>query len=109
MPRTFSSQLLNSIESAGDSPGISLAKTCLKAGLPASYVAPMLKVSRMTLHTWFRGGVIRKSRIGQLEQFIKFIEDEISAGVLPKQTLKETQEYVEHFSGRALPANKSAA
>jgi len=109
MPRTFSPKLLNSIESAEDSLGISLARTCLKAGLPASYAAPMLKVSRMTLHTWFRGGVIRKSRTGQLEQFIKFIEDEIEAGALPKQTLKETQEYVEHFSGRSIPANKSAA
>jgi hypothetical protein len=109
MPRKFSPKLLDSIENAEDSLGISLARTCLKAGLPASYAAPMLKVSRMTLHTWFRGGVIRKSRTGQLEQFIDFLKDEIRSGVLPKPTLKQTQEYAEDFAGRAIQVNKSAA
>lgn len=109
MPRKFSPQLLDSIENAEDSLGISLARICLKAGLPASYAAPMLKVSRMTLHTWFRGGIIRKSRTGQLEQFIRFLEEEIRLGVLPKLTLKQTQEYAEDFAGRSIHANKSAA
>lgn len=102
MPRTLSPELREQLESAEETLGVSLAKLCIKAGLPALYVATMLDVSRMTLHTWFRGGNIRDDRKIKIEKFMQLIEDDIQAGVLPKKNLNETKRYAEAFSGRPI-------
>jgi hypothetical protein len=84
-----------------------LAKVAVEAKLPVMYVASMLGLSRMTLHTWYRGGEVRESRREKIETFIALINDDIQAGVLPKDTLLETKDYAERFSGRPVaPANK---
>lgn len=107
MPRTLSSQLLERLESAEESPGVSLARLCIKAKLPVLYTSVMLGVSRMALHTWFRGGNVRAEHAAKIEKFIQLIEDDIQSGVLPKKTLEETKEYAEAFAGRpVLPTNK---
>jgi hypothetical protein len=84
-----------------------LAKVAVEAKLPVMYVASMLGLSRMTLHTWYRGGEVRESRREKIETFIALINNDIQAGVLPKTTLLETKDYAERFSGRPVaPANK---
>lgn len=107
MPRPLSSRLIEQLESAEETLGVSLAKLCIKAKLPVLYTSVMLDVSRMTLHTWFRGGNIRAEHAAKIERFIQLIQDDIQSGVLPKKTLEETKEYAEAFAGRPiLPTNK---
>lgn len=108
MARSLSRKLLARIDSdEGETLSMQLAKTTVAAKLPAMYVATMLGVSRMALHSWFRGGEMRPSRWPKVQEFIELIEDDIHAGVLPKETLAETKEYAEGFSGRPMPtANK---
>jgi hypothetical protein len=108
MARTLSPEILQRIESAdADTLAMQLAKVAVEAKLPVMYVASMLGLSRMTLHTWYRGGEVRESRREKIETFIALINDDIQAGVLPKDTLLETKDYAERFSGRPVaPANK---
>lgn len=107
MARPLSSTVLQNIETAEDSLGMSLARLCIKANLPVLYVSAMLGVSRMTLHTWYRGGAIRKKRKEKIDAFMRLIDDDIQAGVLPKKSLNETRAYAEDFCGQRIPvANK---
>jgi len=109
MPRPISPDLLTRLENAEESLGVSLGKLCVRAGLPLLYAAAMLDVSRMTLHTWVRGGKVRSDHAPKVEKFIQYIEDELQAGVLPMKTLWEAREYAESFCGRPiLPPNKKA-
>lgn len=109
MARTLSPEILQRIESAdADTLAMQLAKVAVEAKLPVMYVASMLGLSRMTLHTWYRGGEVRESRREKIETFIALINDDIQAGVLPKDTLLETKDYAERFSGRPVaPIKKS--
>jgi hypothetical protein len=98
MARTLSPEILQRIESAdADTLAMQLAKVAVEAKLPVMYVASMLGLSRMTLHTWYRGGEVRESRREKIEAFIALINDDIQAGVLPKDTLLETKDYAERF------------
>lgn len=107
MPRPLSSRLLEQLENAEETLGVSLAKLCVNAKLPVLYASVMLGVSRMAMHTWFRGGNIRAEHAAKIKKFIQLIEDDIQSGVLPKKTLEETKEYAEAFAGRPiLPTNK---
>lgn len=102
MPRPLSSELLAQLESAEPTLGVSLAKLCVRAKLPVLYVSVILDVSRMAIHTWFRGGNIRIEHASKIEKFMQLIEDDIQSGVLPKKTLDETKEYAEAFCGRPI-------
>ena len=60
MPRTYSQELIDTVNKANPNyPGVALAKACIQANLPSKYVAVALKVTRMTLYSWFRGKPIR--------------------------------------------------
>ena len=72
-----------------------LAKVCVEANLPASYVCKVFGISRMALHTWFRGGPIRPRRIGIVDAFISLVNQDLRAGVLPARNLKEARDYIE--------------
>jgi len=108
MARTLCPDLVHRIESAeADTLAMQLAKVAVEAKLPVMYVASMLGISRMTLHTWYRGGDVRESRRPKIEAFIALIEQDIQDGVLPKSTLLEAKDYAERFSGRPVaPAKK---
>lgn len=107
MSRPLSNRLLASLETAEETLGVSLAKLCIKANLPVYYLSAMLGVSRMTLHTWFRGGRMKPSRESKIRGFMNLIEDDLQAGILPKKTLDETKKYAESFLGKPIPlANK---
>jgi hypothetical protein len=96
MPRSYSSRFLLTL-SKPDAvmDGQLLAKVCVEANLPASYVCKVFGISRMALHTWFRGGPIRPRRIGIVDAFISLVNQDLKAGVLPAKNLKEARDYIE--------------
>lgn len=108
MPRTLDDTLIENLRTA-EGLGGSLGRLCVKAELPILYVAEMLDVSRMTMHTWLRGGAIQPSRVPKIERFMQLVENDLQSGVLPKKTLVETKEYAEAFCGRPiLSTNKKS-
>ena len=70
-------------------------RLCIKANLAVKYVAEGLDVSRMTLHTWFRGGDIRQRNILKVKKFINIIEEGLADGVLPADNLASAKVFVE--------------
>jgi len=75
--------------------GQELAKLCVEANLPASYVCKVFGVSRMALHTWFRGGPIRPKRMQLVDAFMSLVEKDMKAGLLPARNLVEAKNYIE--------------
>ena len=82
--------------------GVELANICIAANLPATYVAQVLGVSRMALHTWFRGGAIRPSKRERVNVFIDIVQDDLNKGVLPVRTLAEAREYLGEMSDKPI-------
>jgi hypothetical protein len=96
MPRSYSSKFLltlNKPDAILD--GQNLARICVEANLPASYVCKVFGISRMALHTWFRGGPIRNKRMNTVDAFISLINKDLKAGMLPAKNLKEAKAYIE--------------
>ncbi len=100
MPRPYSHKFLTELEHAEDSLGTALARVCVKANLPAAYVAQMLNVSRTAVHTWFRGGKTKVNRDERLGVFIEYLEQDIERGLLPVKNMKEARDYTSKFLGR---------
>ena len=99
MPKSYSPEyvkMLNAVVMA-DNLGIVLAKACVKANLPLKLVAKVLGVSRMTVHTWFRGGDIQTGRKPLVITFLKVIEEDTAKGVLPLADFKSAKEYVHNL------------
>ena len=96
MPRSYSSRFLLTL-SKPDAvmDGQLLAKVCVEANLPASYVCKVFGISRMALHTWFRGGPIRNKRMEIVNAFISLVNKDLKSGVLPAKNLKEAKAYIE--------------
>lgn len=98
MPRSYSSKFLLTLNKpSAILPGQNLAKLCVEANLPASYVCKAFGISRMALHTWFRGGPIRTKRMDLVHAFISLVNKDLKAGVLPAKNLKEAKEYIEEM------------
>ena len=96
MPRSYSSRFLLTLsKSDAVTTGQILAKVCVEANLPVSYVCKVFGISRMALHTWFRGGPIRPRRVGTVDAFIRLVDQDLKAGVLPARNLKEAKDYIE--------------
>ena len=96
MPRSYSNKFLLTLgKPDAITTGQILAKTCVEANLPASYVCKVFGISRMALHAWFRGGPIRPRRLKVVDAFISLVEKDTKAGVLPAQNLKEAKAYIE--------------
>lgn len=103
MTRPYSPELKELvIKSKGYKLGIDLSKICMSANLPATYVAEILDTTRMTIHSWFRGGAIRSSKRRKIEVFIELMEEDFKSGVLPAKTLKEARTYTEDMIGRPI-------
>jgi hypothetical protein len=75
--------------------GVRLAKLCVKANLPAQYVAEVFGVSRMTIHSWFRGKAIRDKNCTRIENFMILVKEGLHDGQLPTVTLLESKKYLE--------------
>jgi hypothetical protein len=96
MSRSYSSKFLLTLSKPNAiTTGQMLAKVCVEAQLPSSYVCRVFGISRMALHTWFRGGPIRPRRMKTVEAFIRLVEQDLEAGMLPAKNLKEAKVYIE--------------
>lgn len=76
--------------------GVRLAKLCVKANLPAQYVAEVFGVSRMTIHNWFRGKAIRDKNCTRIENFMVLVREGLHEGDLPVSTLLDAKKYLEY-------------
>jgi len=82
--------------------GIALGTVCVRANLPATYVARAFNVTRMTIHSWFRGKPLRDKNRQLAEAFIKLVQDDIKAGSLPARSVKEAKQYIEDMIGEKI-------
>lgn len=96
MPRFYSEKFLLSVgQLDGERIGVKLAKACIDANLPASYVATAFDVSRMTIHSWFRGKPLRDNNATLAKKFIAIIEEGTQAGELPALKLSQARDFIE--------------
>lgn len=96
MPKSYSPEYIEMLDAVvmPDNLGIVLAKACVKANIPLKLVAKALGVSRMSVHTWFRGGEIRQGRKQLIVTFLKVVEEDTARGVLPLADFKSAKEYI---------------
>ena len=96
MPRSYSSKFLLTLNKPeAVMTGQVLAKVCVESNQPASYVHKVFGISRMALHTWFRGGPIRAKRMKMVDAFISLVDQDLKSGLLPAKNLKEAKAYIE--------------
>ena len=103
MVSKYSAKLVEAVRGSTQTTlGVELANTCIAANLPASYVAQVLGVTRMSLHTWFRGGSIRPSKRERVNVFIDIVQEDMKKGVLPVQTLAQARAYLGEMSDKPI-------
>ena len=101
MSRSYSEAFLIELHKANPNrAGTALALACVKANLPAKYVAMTLEVTRMTVFSWFRGQPIRHKNLLKVETLTDLIESDTAKGLLPARTVKEAKAYLEDMVGR---------
>lgn len=107
MPTKYSAQLVESVLGA-ERPGLGqeLARVCIEANLPAAYVAKVLGTTRMSLHTWFRGGSIRQSKKERINLFIDLVEEDLRTEILPVKNLKAAKEYLATIGAPRAPVEQ---
>jgi hypothetical protein len=104
MSRPYSTKFLSELENADDSYriGYKMAKLCVSANLPAKYVGAALEISRATVHNWFRGAIPRGKNQDMALAFIRLVQKDLEAGVLPAKSVKEAKAYIEDMIGRPI-------
>jgi DNA-binding transcriptional regulator YiaG len=103
MPRPYSKKFLEELSNARNQRvGVLLAQACVKANLPAKYVAKALGVSRATVHNWFRGRILRGKNEEMALAFIRLATKDTEAGVLPVKTVREAKAYIEDMIGEPI-------
>jgi hypothetical protein len=103
MPRTYSEAFLIELHKADPNRvGTALALACVKANLPAKYVAKALEVTRMTVFSWFRGKPIRHKNMLKVETFTDLVESDTAKGILPAKNTAAAKAYIEEMIGRPI-------
>lgn len=103
MPRPYSQKFIDEAFSKNTHRvGIQLAQECVKANLPAKYVAQALNVSRITIHHWFRGAILRGKNEELALAMISLLRQDAAKGDLPVRSLKEAKAYIEELIGKPL-------
>lgn len=103
MPRPYSQKFIDDVmNSDSRRVGVELARECVKANLPAKYVAVALGVSRATIHNWFRGSILRGGNENMALAFIRLVKQDTGAGVLPAKTNKDAKAYIEDMIGKEI-------
>jgi hypothetical protein len=103
MSRSYSQKFLlalNKNDKTG--PGVDLGKLCVEYNLPASYVAKVLDVTRMTVYSWFHGRAIRVSLLPKVEALSKLLREDAAAGKLPAKNNVDAKLYLESMIGTSL-------
>jgi hypothetical protein len=103
MSRTYSEAFLIELHKADPNrAGTALALACVKANLPAKYVAKALEVTRMTVFSWFRGKPIRHKNMLKVETFTDLVESDTAKGILPAKNTAAAKAYIEEMIGRPI-------
>lgn len=104
MSRPYSTKFLSELDDVDDTyrVGYKMAKICVAANLPAKYVAEAMEVSRATVHNWFRGAVLRGKNEDMALAFIRLVQKDLEAGVLPAKSVKGAKSYIEDMIGRTI-------
>ena len=104
MPRTYSKEFIEELGTLRpfDTTGIQLAKACIRAKLPALYVAKALEVTRMTVYSWFRGSPIRDKKRRMVAVFTELIEEDLDNGILPARSTAHAKKYIEEMVGKKI-------
>jgi hypothetical protein len=103
MPRTYSEPFLIELHKSNPNrAGTALALACVKANIPAKYVAEALEVTRMTVFSWFRGKPIRHKNMIKVETLADLIESDTAKGILPAKTTAAAKSYIEEMIGRKI-------
>ena len=103
MPRTYSQEFINQVKQQDpNESGIALAQACVGANLPAKYVAVALKVTRMTVYSWFRGKPIRDKNRKLVEVFTDLVESDTAKGMVPARNTLEAKAYIEEMIGQKI-------
>jgi len=98
MPRTYSESFLIELYKANPNrTGTALALACVKANIPAKYIAAALDVTRMTVFSWFRGKPIRHNNMLKVEVLTDLIESDLAKGILPAKNLAAAKSYIEEM------------
>ena len=103
MSRTYSEAFLIELHKANPHrAGTALALACVKANIPAKYVAEALEVTRMTVFSWFRGKPIRHKNLLKVEVLTDLIESDTAKGILPAKNIPAAKAYIEEMIGRKI-------
>ena len=103
MSRCYSKQLIDKVSKSNPNIiGTAFALACIKANLPAIYVASTLGVSRMTVHSWYRGKPLRDKNRQLVEVFTDLVESDTAKGILPAKTKAHAKKYLEAMVGRSI-------
>jgi hypothetical protein len=95
MARPYSEQFLLDLHRADPTRiGVQLGKVCVKANLPTTYVAKTFNVSRMSIHSWFRGQYVRDKNYQRISKFIEHVNSALETGVLPAPDMKIAKNYL---------------
>jgi hypothetical protein len=97
--RPYSKLLLESLKTEKPTLGQQLARTCIAANLPITCVAHALEVTRMAIHSWYRGSEIRGNNKKMIEVFMTYLDRDTANGVLPVKDLDAAKAYIEDLTG----------
>jgi len=101
MARPYGDKFLRALERTKlNTLGIQLAKTCVKANLPATLVAIALETSSTTVYSWFRGQGIREHRRKAVEVFIDLLREDFANGILPVKDTEDAAAYISSMIGK---------
>ena len=100
MARSYGQKfLLELSENDGTLTGVRLARLCVDANLPATYVARALEVSPMTIYKWFRGTGVRENKRKTVEVFMDLVRQDLEAQLLPATNTASAKEYIRNMIG----------
>ena len=101
MSRSYSEAFLLELHRANPNRiGTKLAHACVKANLPAKYVANAMGVTRMTIYSWFRGKPLRFKNELLAERLIECIEEDTAKEHLPAKNNLGAKAYLDLFMRR---------
>ena len=100
MSRSYGDKFLLELNNADPKhPGVALAKACVKANLPAKFVAAAMGVTRISIYSWFRGKPLRKKNRVYAEAMTKIITDDMESGRLPAKNVADAKHWARSVVG----------
>jgi hypothetical protein len=94
MGRPYSEKfLLGLYQSDKTKLGVRLGLKAVEANIPATLLAKLLGVTKMTIYLWFRGQNIRKPKQGDVEGMIDTIQGGLNSGLLPAKSNFDAREF----------------